>query len=344
MRFYNQPHRFYCGVDLHARTLALCILDTDGTAVFPDTIAASPAAFLKAVQPFRDGLVVACEGLFAWYWLADLCHDEAIPFVLGHALDLKAVHGGKAKTDKIDAQKIARLLRGGMLPQAYAYPKGLRETRDLLRRPTYLVRRRAEALAHLVNTNSQDNHPPLAKKLAYAANREELDLPARLTDPSAKKNVAVDLALIEAYDAQVAARELSLTRAAKVDDARAYARLCSVPGAGMVLALVLLYEIRDIRRFPDEGPFLCYARLVRCEHESAGKEQGTGDHKIGNAHLKWASPRRRACWYARAPGPSPGWPAASRSTAGSGPWGHWRRGGGVTDPWKGVWCSRVPTP
>jgi transposase len=288
MRFYNQQHRFYCGVDLHARTLSLCILDTDGTAVFHDTIAASPAAFLKAVRPFRDGLVVACECMFAWYWLADLCHQEKIPFVLGHALYMKAIHGGKAKTDKIDAKKIGVLLRGGMLPQAYVYPKGMRETRDLLRRRTYLVRRRAEALAHLVNTNSQYNHPPLAKKLAYAANRAELDLAARFTDPSVKRNVEVDLALIDAYDAQVADLELYLTRTAKVDDAQAYARLRSIPGVGKVLGLVMLYEIHDIRRFAAEGQFLSYARLVRCAHESAGKKQGTGGNKIGNAHLKWA--------------------------------------------------------
>src|SRR5262245_66351914 len=139
MRFYNQPHRFYCGVDLHARTLALCILDGDGHVVFHDSIAATPTAFLKAVAPFRDGLAVAWECRFAWYWLADLCHEHDIPFVLGHALYMKAIHGGKAKTDKIDAHKIAVLLRGGMLPQAYVYPKGLRETRDLLRRRTFLV-------------------------------------------------------------------------------------------------------------------------------------------------------------------------------------------------------------
>ena len=74
--------------------------------------------------------------MFAWYWLADLCLEEKVPFVLGHALYMKAIHGGKAKTDKIDAHKIAVLLRGGMLPQAYVYPKGMRETRDLLRRRT----------------------------------------------------------------------------------------------------------------------------------------------------------------------------------------------------------------
>ena len=65
-------------------------------------------------------------------------------------------------------------------------------------------------------------------------------------------------------------------------------RLQSIPGVGKVLALVLLYEIHDIRRFPEAGQFLSYARLVRCVHESAGKKQGTGGNKIGNAHLKWA--------------------------------------------------------
>src|SRR5947199_1556345 len=227
MRFYHQPHRFYCGVDLHARTLALHVLDAQGDTALAKTVAASPKDFLAAVAPFRDGLAVACECMFAWYWLADLCQDEQLPFVLGHALYMKAIHGGKAKSDPIDAHKIAVLLRGGMLPQAYVYPKGMRETRDLLRRRTYLVRRRAEALAHLVTTNSQYNLPPLAKKLAYAANRRELDLPARFTDPSVKKNVELDLALIDVYDQQIRAVELYLTRAAKVDDPQAYARLRS---------------------------------------------------------------------------------------------------------------------
>jgi hypothetical protein len=116
MRFYNQQHRFYGGIDLHARTLSLCILDSAGAIVLHQTLPAGPDAFLRAVAPFRDGLAVACECMFAWYWLADLCLQEKIPFVLGHALYVKAIHGGKAKTDKIDAHKIAVLLRGGMLP------------------------------------------------------------------------------------------------------------------------------------------------------------------------------------------------------------------------------------
>src|ERR1700694_1730782 len=99
MRLYSQLHRFYCGVDLHARTLYLHVLDHDGTTRFEKNIPARPAQFLDAVQPFRDGLVVGVECMFAWYWLADLCSREKIDFVLGHALYMKGGHGGQGKKD-----------------------------------------------------------------------------------------------------------------------------------------------------------------------------------------------------------------------------------------------------
>ncbi len=81
--------------------------------------------------------------MFTWYWLADLCSKEGIAFVLGHALYMKAIHGGKAKNDKMDAHKIAILLRGGMMPQVYGYPAEMRATRDLFRRRYHLARKRA---------------------------------------------------------------------------------------------------------------------------------------------------------------------------------------------------------
>ena len=119
MRCYNQPHRFYCGVDLHARSLYAHVLDARGQTVLDRNLPASPIAFLDAVKPFRDGLVVGAECMFAWYWLADLCEAERIPFVLGHALYMKMIHGGKAKNDRIDAAKLAGMLRGGLFPMAY---------------------------------------------------------------------------------------------------------------------------------------------------------------------------------------------------------------------------------
>jgi transposase len=127
---------------------------------------AAPEPFLNTIAPYREDVVVCVEGLFTWYWLADLCADEGMPFVLGHALYMKAIHGGKAKHDTIDSQKLAVLLRGGMLPQAYVYPAEMRATRDLRRRRMHLMRKRAELLAHVHNTNSQDNLPEIGKNIA----------------------------------------------------------------------------------------------------------------------------------------------------------------------------------
>jgi transposase len=115
MRFYKHTHAFYGGVDLHARSMFTHILDHDGNTVFEADLPASSDAFRNAIAPYRAGLVVGCECMFSWYWLADLCEDDAIPFTLGHALYMKAIHGDKAKNDRIDAAKIAGLLRGGMI-------------------------------------------------------------------------------------------------------------------------------------------------------------------------------------------------------------------------------------
>jgi len=135
-----------------------------------------------------------------------------IPFVLGHALYMKAIHGGKAKDDRIDSEKIARLLHAGNLPYGYVYPKGQRETRDLLRRRMYLVHKRAEIIAHTVNTNSQYNLPVLGKKLIYARNRDELDLPSRFVDPSVRLSIDVNMRLVDTLDELIAEVERSRSR------------------------------------------------------------------------------------------------------------------------------------
>src|SRR5712692_7883124 len=286
MNFYTHQHKHYCGIDLHARSMYVCMLDQAGTVLVHKNLLTTPEAFLKAIAPYREDLVVAVECIFTWYWLADLCTQEQIPFVLGHALYMKAIHGGKAKNDKIDPQKIAVLLRGGMLPQAYVYPAEMRATRDLLRRRLHLTRKRAELLAHVQNTNSQYNLSEIGKKLAYKANRD--GVAERFPEPAVQKSVEVDLALIDHYDRLLSDVELTIVQTAKQHNAQTLYRLQSVPGIGKILSLVLLYEIHDITRFPRVQDFVSYCRLVKCAKESAGKRYGTAGPKIGNAYLKWA--------------------------------------------------------
>jgi transposase len=199
---------------------------------------------------------------------------------------MKAIHGGKAKNDKLDAYKIASLLRGGLLPQAYVYPAAMRPTRDLLRRRLHLVRKRGQLLAHIQNTQAQYNLPAFGRRLAYPANRDGVR--EHFPDPSVRKSIEVDLALLERYDALINDLELTIVREAKQHDGDTFHRLRSVPGIGKVLALTILYEIHDIGRFDRVQEFASYARLVKCTHQSAGKTVGSGGAKMGNVHLKWA--------------------------------------------------------
>ncbi len=286
MRFYTETHAHYCGVDLHARTMYVCIVDAEGQICLWEDMKAEPEAFLRAIAPFREDLVVAVECIFTWYWLADLCLEEGLTFVLGHALYMKAIHGGKAKNDKIDSHKIAALLRGGMLPQAYVYPREMRSTRDLLRRRLGLVRQRGRLQAHIQNTHHQYNLPAPGARISYKANRA--GVPECFEDESARKMVEADFEIIGHLDGTIRRIEAYLIRQAKVHDPQAFHRLRTIPGVGPIISLTLLYEIHDIHRFPSVQNFASYARLIKCTKSSSGHDLGTSGAKIGNVHLKWA--------------------------------------------------------
>ena len=286
MNLYTEQHKHYCGVDLHARSMYLCVIDKDAEVLLHRNLRARPEPFLKAIEPYRHDLVVGTECVFTWYWLADLCAEENIHFVLGHALYMKFIHGAKTKNDRIDSRKIAALLRGGNFPLAYVYPRKMRATRDLLRRRMYFSRKRAELLAHIQNSNSQYNMDPFGKKIAYKSNRA--GIAEQFQDPTVRKSIEVNLELIEHYERLLKDLELHILHNAKVHDPNAFYLLSTVHGIGDILALVILYEIHDIRRFPRVQNFLSYARLVKCPKESAGKRSGTSGNKIGDPYLKWA--------------------------------------------------------
>lgn len=286
MRFYTKQHDFYCGIDLHTNKMYLCILDQQNNVVYHRNIKANPEAFLHAIRPFRENIVIAAECMFAWYWLADICYEEKIPFILGHALYMRAIHGGKSKNDKIDSRKIAQLLKGGLVPMAYVYPQEMRATRDLLRRRNHFMRKRAELFAHIQNTAKQYNLPDPLGRIAKPKNRT--DVVDRFPDPAVRRSIQANLDLIASYDTIIHSLEYNLIKSAKHHDPIAYALLKTIPGVGRIIALNILYEVENINRFPNVQNFVSYSRLVKCAKESNGKLYGSSGKKIGNAHLRWA--------------------------------------------------------
>ena len=183
-----------------------------------------PECFLIALQPFdKHDLIIGCESTFNWYWLADLCHQQNLGFLLGHALYLKAIHGGKTKSDRIDSEKLALLLRGGNFPTSYVYPKDMRGRRDLLRRRCNIVRRRSATIVHVQIVNHQQNLPAFPKSISYKTNR--IGIPERFEGDSVQRMMKLDVDLIDFYDEQIKKLDLYLEQNAKIDDLADHSRL-----------------------------------------------------------------------------------------------------------------------
>jgi len=301
MRFYTKSHKYYCGIDLHTKMMYVCILNNSGKIVLHKNIKTDPEIFFELIFPFLPEIVVGVECMFSWYWIADWCEDHNVPFVLGHALYMKAIHGGKTKNDKIDSKKIASLLHAKMLPVAYPYPQATRSTRDLLRRRMYFMHHQSELLTHIQNTNTQYNLPGFSKRIDRHSNR--VGLPELFPDPMVRKSIEADVVLLDVYHAILLKLERQVLQQARHHDPVVLGLLRTVPGIGKILALVMIYEIHDIRRFPTVGDFISYCRLVKPARESAGKKQGSKNAKIGNVHLKWAF-SEAACLFLRANSPA----------------------------------------
>jgi hypothetical protein len=285
-RCSTKPHHFSWGIDLHARTLYRCILNQAGELLLHRHRPAGPEPFLNAVAPYRTELVVCVEGVFPWHWLADLGAREGLPFVLGHARALKAIPGGTAQNETIDAQTMAVLRRGGLLPQAYVSPAAMRATRDLLRRRVPLTRTRAERLAHVQQTNRQYHRPEFRNQLASKATRD--GVAARGLAPAVQQKGAVDRALIDSYAQLLNDVELTRGQTAKQHDAHTRYRRHSVPGLGKLLSVVWRDESPDRTRFPRGQDFVSDGRLVKGAKASAGHRYGTAGANVGHAYLPWA--------------------------------------------------------
>jgi hypothetical protein len=262
-----------------------CILDQHGEMRLHRNMPASPETFLKAMAPYRDDMVVAVEGMGTWSGLAALGAREAMPFVLGHALSMQAMHGGKAKNDRSAAPKITGWLRGGMLPQASLSPAQRRATRDRRRRRVPLRRKRAERWAHVHHTTSQDHVPESDKPIADTAHRE--GVAARLPAPAVPQSLAVDLAWRDAEDRLLTDLACSLVQTARHHDATTLSRLQTVPGMGKILRRGLREASPQVDRCPRVQDVVSSCRLVTGA-KAAGQRSGPAGKKLGTASLQWA--------------------------------------------------------
>lgn len=286
MRYAQINSTYVCGIDLHARHMYACVMNTKGEILFHRNMQTDFEVFKRKMEPFLPDLTVGVESTYNYYWLADACREHNISFNLGHAYYMKSIHGGKTKTDRIDCRKIADLMRSNYYPLAYAYPKEMRATRDLLRRRHRLSRLRAECYRHIQSLFHQQGiriNPDDVKK---AQTRQTL-IQSHL-EGDILFNAQADLQMIAFLDPVIKKLEQQIRAQAKCHDRTALHILQSVPGVGDILSLIILYEVHDINRFESPQRFCSYSRVVKCERSSEGKKSKGGNQKIGNPYLKWA--------------------------------------------------------
>jgi len=250
MEYIHVHKKYYCGVDLHADVMYVCVMTKAGNVVFHHEMPTDFSRLLKHLKPYLSNIAVCAESTFNWYWLADGCAKHDIPFYLGHALYMKLIHGGKTKNDRIDAKVMADLLRTGFFPPAYPYPEKMRATRDLLRRRSHFTQQHAETLRHIKTLLYQQGYMDLPATHNFSAEKIRKIFSVYKLPEDAAYSLQADLDMIRYLDTVTAKLEWRTLKNARGHDNHALVLLRSLKGLGHILSLTLLYEIHTIKRFP----------------------------------------------------------------------------------------------
>jgi len=273
----------FIGIDLGARRTQVCITTEDGTVLTNTSVASRLDVILALAQ--RHGATacpVAIEATFAWYWLADGLQDHGYEVHLVHAARCAAITTAKVKTDRRDAATLAQLLRAGLLPEAYLYPRAQRGTRDLVRQRHAVVERRSGVLRKIRCLLYREGH--VDHDLDDAKHLDADDLMTRFADPMVRFHAQTLI------DEQAHLLEIQ-TRIEKIlldqaEETPQHALLRSIPGIGKILSLVIGYEIGDIRRFRSIQGFCSYCRVAPGIAQSGNSVRHGRANKAGNPHLK----------------------------------------------------------
>lgn len=278
--------QLYTGMDLHSSNTYVGIVDEKGTRVFKRRLPNEGQRIVEALDPYRSDIAgIVVESTYNWYWLVDLLMAEGYKVHLANPAAVQKYQGLKYADDQHDAFWMAEMLRLGILPEGYIYPREDRPIRDLLRKRGHLVRLRTSLIISLQNIISRNNGFKLkvnavkALKTDHIAplleGNEDLALAGRVSKES-----------IDFFTRQIKAIEAVVED--KVELREAYQGLLSIPGVGRTLALTIMLETGPISRFAKVGNFVSYCRKVSSRWLTNGKAKGTGNKKSGNKYLAWA--------------------------------------------------------
>jgi transposase len=278
--------RLYGAIDLHSNNNVTVISDEEDRVVFNRRLPNDLPTVLRAVEPYRADLQgLAVESTFNWYWLVDGLMEAGYKVHLVNTNAVKTYDGLKFTDDEDDARHLAHLLRLGILPTGYIYPKELRAVRDLARKRLQLVRQRTIQILSLENLAQRN-----AGKILSQRQAESLDESAIQAlcggDPHRALAMKSSLVVARCLSEQILALEKVILSQVKLRPE--FKKLLTVDGIGPIMGLTIMLETGDIRRFKTVGHYASYCRCVDSRKLSNAKKKGEGNRKNGNKYLAWA--------------------------------------------------------
>ena len=277
--------KLYGGIDLHSNNSVVALLDEQDEVVYRRRLSNDAAVILAALGPFGERIVgLVVESTYNWYWLVDALMDAGYRMHLANTAAIVQYSGLKYSDDDSDAAWLAKLLRLGLLPEGYIYPKEQRAVRDLLRRRSRLVQQHTANVLAVQNLLSRNRgHSLSANKIRQLTAQAVQELL-----PDANLALAVQSTLLAMRGQEAAIDLLERQACAQMKGTPAYRHLLSTSGIGKVLGLTIVLETGPVERFARVGNYASYSRLVGSEHLSNAKRKGRGNTKSGNKYLAWA--------------------------------------------------------
>lgn len=277
--------KLYAGIDLHSTNSVIVVQDEDGKIIKRARLANELETILAWLHPYRDALVGAVvESTYNWYWLVDGLQHYGYVVHLANTAAIQQYEGLKYGDDDSDALWLGTLLRLGVLPEGYIYPKEERPVRDLMRKRSQMVRIQTQNILSIENLITRNTGGRVSANDVRKLTPQVVDkwLPEEDLALAVKCNVAVLATLREQIDI------LEKTLKDRVKLRQEFKGLLTVDGIGLVLALTIMLETGEISRFARVGNYVSYCRCVNSTRLSNGKKKGSGNAKNGNKYLAWA--------------------------------------------------------
>jgi transposase len=276
----------YGGIDLHANNSVVVVLNDQDQILYQRRFDNHLPTMLEQLTPYRGDLAgVVVESTYNWYWLVDGLMEAGYRVHLANPSAIQQYSGLKYTNDHSDARWLAHLLRLGLLPEGYIYPKAERAVRDVLRKRAHLVRQQTANVLSVQNILMRNTGVRFTAQRIRALN--SADLARLLPAPDQVLAVQSGLAVLHTLGEQITTLEKTVSKTLK--HTPAYEQLLTVDGIGAILAQTIVLETGEIGRFPTVGHYASYCRCVPSTKISNGKRKGQGNVKNGNKYLSWAS-------------------------------------------------------